>query len=85
MDEESWKTYRLLSPIPPGSADWVVILCDVETQEMVVRKVLVALCTSVRMRLLVVHIIVFERSKAERLMWGQRALHDGGLVRHGAF
>jgi hypothetical protein len=64
-------TYRSLSFVSLSGIDRIVVLCNMQVQEMLVWKVLLAFAAPVHMRLLVVHIMFFNRSEGERLMWGQ--------------
>jgi hypothetical protein len=64
-------TYRSLSLVSLSGIDRIVVLCNMQVQEMLVWKVLLAFAAPVHMRLLVVHIMFFNRSEGERLMWGQ--------------
>lgn len=54
-----------------------MVFRNMQMQEVLVREVLSALLASIHVRLLVVDIIVLEGLESERLVRGQRALHDG--------
>jgi hypothetical protein len=54
-----------------------MVLCNMQLQEVVVGEVPPALLAPMHVRLLVVDIIVVEGLESERLVRGQRALHDG--------
>lgn len=61
-----------------------MVLCNVQVQVMLVWEVLLALAAAVHVHLAIVHVVLLNRRKRQRVVRGQRALHNGVLVRHGA-
>jgi len=76
-------TYRSLAQVTFGVADRIVIFCNVQMQEVLVREVLVAFGAPVHVRFLVVDIVGFKRVEGERLVRGQRAPHECRMVGYG--
>lgn len=59
-----------------------MIFCNVQVQDVFIRKVLLALGASVGVRLQVVHIKLFDGGKRKWVVWWEQALHDGRLFRN---
>ena len=76
-------TYRLFASFPPGGIEWVMVLCNVQVQDVLVREVSLALRTPVHVRFTVVHVKLVDGGKSKRLMRGEQALHGGWLLTHG--
>jgi hypothetical protein len=53
-------TYRFLSLVTFRCIDRVVVLCDMQVQKVLIRKILLAFGTSVHVRFLIVDIICIE-------------------------
>ena len=69
-------TYRLFSPILHLRTYRIVVLRNVQMQVVLVGEIPPALCTPMRMHLLVVYVIFLKRRKHKWLVRRQRALHD---------
>jgi hypothetical protein len=63
--------------------DRIVVLGNMQMQEVLIREVLLAFGAPVRVHLLVVDVVGFERVERQRLMGGQRTAHNRWLVRYG--
>jgi hypothetical protein len=70
VTDEGYKetTYRFLPLISLSSIDRIVVFGNVQMQIVLIRKVLVTLAASVHVDLLIVHIVVFNRSEGQRLV-----------------
>lgn len=75
-------TYCLFASFPPGGVEWVMVLCNMQMQDVLVREVSLAFRTPVHVRFTVVHVILVDGGKSKRLMRGEQALHDGWLLTH---
>jgi hypothetical protein len=75
-------TYRLFASFPPGGVERVMVLCNVQVQDVLIREVSLAFRTPVHMRFTVVHVILVDGGKSKRLMRREQALHDGWLLTH---
>jgi len=75
-------TYRLFASFPSGSNEWIVVLRNVQMQDVLIRKVLLALRAPVGMHLPIVYIVLLVRGKAHWIVRRKQALHDCGLLRY---
>lgn len=64
-------TYRFLALISFCSIDGIMVLCNVQMEIMLIWKVLVAFAASVHVDLLIVHIVILNRSESQWLVWRQ--------------
>jgi hypothetical protein len=70
-ENASTKTYRFFTLVTFRSIDRIMVLCNVQMQEVLVWKVLLAFGTAVHVRFLVVHVVCIKRVKRQRLVWGK--------------
>lgn len=73
---------RLFASLPPGGVEWIMVLCNMQVQDVLVREVSLAFRTPVHVRFTVVHVILVDGGKSKGLMRREQALHDGWLLTH---